>query len=730
MHCPKCGEKIPRGSLFCSECGADLKNASYRSEVDDNESGNKRNRHKIAAVACALLSGLALMAFAAFALAMRSADPCVYLSQGTYKLIKDLDREEVIEIPSAGSATDTWNMLVFTSDGKYIYYLTNYCTGSGTLCRAKYKNLKKDSRKIDKYIEVLATDVLPGFKCIDDNGLLYETGDHRLCLINGDEQTDIDEDIEYYSTDGENRIIYISGKDLKGVSFNDPENKIILATGVDYIYDSKDFENILYFSSGDEVERTLNVAGFSKENRELTDHCYDIAMVGDKVYYTVRDSEINLYDYVIDDYAGSDAVIEEPKEEDYSIPEYSYEMIGGTDLNESDSDDLYTTCIDRLYWYGESTWWSYSMEEALDRNWGIHTEDVRNATKSFIDRFSSMANEDGYIPVTDEVKAALKEIVKAGEAPEEEWIWLCYNRYLSGMITDSDAYQAAYDKWNAVRNRNSLRDLLKSAEGNYPVKSLYCYEDGDSRLIKDGVLTVESYSGGLIFNTVDMIREKISLDEINSVYDVYSLFGLFNTAEDYIITGSGKLSRMSPGASERMAELYNSGCYVNLYFTDKEIYMSDEYDVLSMAKISNGVAGSFKMISDDARPWAIKDGIMYYSSDNVEKYGDTVCDLYRSEHGRLECVAGDIAADMFELYEDGRIIAYLGDGNGLVVVDTKGNETVINGHVSQYARLDRDMIMYISGGDLFLFDGKESRPITSGVTRFWVKEQMDSEIIW
>src|SRR5699024_8407139 len=104
----------------------------------------------------------------------------------------------------------------------------------------------------------------------------------------------------------------------------------------------------------------------------------NLTQVDGKTYFTAtNDVMLSLYDFVEDTHAESDAGITEPNRDDFSIPEYSYEMVYGSDLSESDFDELYTTCTRDLYWYGESTWWSYSMKEAVDKNWGDNTDGIR-----------------------------------------------------------------------------------------------------------------------------------------------------------------------------------------------------------------------------------------------------------------------------------------------------------------------------------------------------------------
>jgi hypothetical protein len=761
VFCPKCGGKLPDGSKFCSACGEKLTDASPEVQeelkVEDASVSaapatpinipkpdfvqfkKKVGSKKIIAIAvAAVVVIVAILGLKTLFSGSSGDNAYAYLSDGRYELITNLNKDQTIEIASSKSDSTMANLLAFSPDGKYIYYYTKYdsYSGTGSLCRAEYGKLKEETSKNDKYIEIIATNVSLGFRFLSDGSVTYENSDSTLYYFNGEEPVQIAKNVSYYFTDTSDKIVYATGDysegyTLYGVSLADIDNKIKLASNFAYVHSATDFENILYTKYEDDGSETLYVVGFAKEAEKLAESVSNLMQVDGKTYFTAANGVmLSLYDFVEDTHADSDAGITEPDRDDFSIPEYSYKMVYGSDLSESDFDELYTSCTKDLYWYGESTWWSYSMEDALDRNWGDDTDGIHAATKRFIDKFAGSADENGYILVTDEVKAALKEIQKYADNPEKEWqwMWLCYNKYQSGTTTDYDAYNAASDKWYEARNRISVRETLQNKENDYAVRTLYCFDKGTLTAVNETVLNARSYTGALVFNTTDLITETVKLENVSSAYDVRSLFNIDNEAENYIILTDGTSCRMSSSAAETFAEAYDNG-YVTLYFTNKEVYMSEGNGALSMATISGGVVGDFSIVTDDAEVLSVDGSTLYYASGSYLNNDVTYCDLYSCNNGTSTRMARDVILNNINLYGDGVILAYTGyrsySGFELTMINAKGETTLIGDNVTQYIRVDKSTLLYISDGDLYSYNGKEKKMVRSGIDWLWSQNSIE-----
>lgn len=763
MFCPNCGKNLPDGSRFCGTCGANLTEFAGESLDRGSENVNstdpkvtksrqpefvqpkkkKRFAKLIGVAAVVVVVIIAAVAVRNLLLSgSGGSNAYAYLSDGKYELITNLKKDQTIEIASSKSDSALYSLLSFSPDGKYIYYYTKVDVSSytGSLCRAEYGKLKENSAKNDNYIEVIATNVSLGFTFLDNGTLLYENGDATLYYYDGKDAMQIAKSVNAYYTDGSNRVVYNvgdyeDGYTLYGVSVSDIDDRIKLASNYDicYVYESTDFDNIFYTKADDDGNISLYVVGFDKDSEKIGSNVDVLSISDGVVYFTEQNGEtLNLYDYVVDSYASDDAGITEPKLEDYGTPTYGYYMIYGSDLSESDYGELYTSCTKDLYWYGESIWWCDSMEEAVDEYWGDYTDGVVTATQSFIDKFADQADENGYILVTDEVKTALKEINQYGDNPENEWewLWLCYSKEQSGTSYDYDAYYDDFDTYCEAADRIAMREVLQDKENDYAVKTLYCYNNGNLTAISEDVLSARSYSGGVMYNTTDLITSVVNLEDITSIYTVESLFSINLKEQNYLVPTTGTtVYQMSQSAADTFSESYNSN-YATLYIVGTDVYMSDS-DGLYVAEVSNGVVGNFSIIADEAYVYSIEDTTVYYVSGEYESSDYTYGDLYSYSKGKNTLLAQDIMLECNSiLYSDGVVLAYTdyrsGYGYELTMFESDGTKSIIADDVTQYIRVDKSTLLYISDDDLYLYDGKEKTRIRSDVDYLWSQNAMET----
>ncbi len=467
----------------------------------------------------------------------------VYFSDGDYELIKDIKKGKDIEIGSSRTDNAFEYLMSFSPDGKYIYYFTKWDTSSltGTLNRVEYAKLSERTSKNDKYVETIGSNITNYYKILKNGSVVYKNREQVLYLYNGKDSKRIAKDVRYFcvSPDDANRIVYQvdndEGYSLYGCDFKDIDNKVKLATNISYVIKFNDVDDILYVRY-DNDKSYLYKVGFSRES-EMLGELSDYVSHGDEdwVISLYSGSKLNLYDYVDDPYAESDAGIREPDSNDYLVPAYSYWTIDGDNLDESQFPELYTSCSNSLYWYGESGWWNYSMEEALGMQWGDATDAIHAATREFIDKYAASADADGYIPVTDEVKADLKKISTAGSSSADwQWLWLCCTREESGTEVDYNAYDADYSKWVDARSRIYLRQDLKNESNDIDLETLYAYEEGKLTPIAENVININSCGEGVIYGTADQVTDKIPIDNISDVYEVRELFDFDYGADNEI----------------------------------------------------------------------------------------------------------------------------------------------------------------------------------------------------
>lgn len=788
MFCPKCGENLPDGSKFCSACGTNLSDLVTEENVvpenivpenvelenvrpenvslENAGSGStgsekvpemipqpefvqpKKKMEQKKLIGIAAIGAAALVVVVALIVIVTSIgkkdNAYVYLSDGKYELLTNLKEDENIEIASGKNDEVSPWMVAFSPDGKYVYYFTKYDSidATATLCRAEYGKLKQDSDRNDKYIEVVETNVRLGFNIFEDGTLMYIRGDGTLYYFDGKEAVRVAKNVESYHTDDSKRVVYSTGDeteemDLYGVDLNDIDNKIKLASnyGWNYAYVSKNLDEILYTKYDDDYNETLYSVGFEKDSEKLGENVslYHIGYGDGTTYFTADNgSTLNPYEYVIDDYAEADAGITEPDYDDFEIPYYYYYMIWGSNISEGEFGELYTSCTKDLYWYGESTWWSYSMEDAVDIEWDSSGA-VNTATQDFIDKYADSADEDGYILVTDEVKEDLKKINQAAGIEDWKWLWLCYTREQNGTTTDYDAYDAAYDKYYEAADRIEAREILQDHANEYPVKTLYYYDNGEVTVVAENVLDVRQYNGALMYNTTENFEKTVKLEELaedmyGDAISIEDIFAINYETENYVIRkGETKQWQMSASAAETHAEAVENG-YVYLYFTDKEAYMEEENGALSVASIKNGVVEDFEIVTDDADVLSVGEERLYYLRDVYESKDCAYGDLYQYIDGEEVCLAKDVLYDRMTIYEDDMFIVYTdyrsGSGYELTMFNKKGEEEVSAEEVTQYIRVDKSTLLYISDGDLYLYNGKEERLVQEDVEWLWSLNSM------
>ena len=687
------------------------------------------------AAAAVLVIGI-VIAIVAIAASSKS-NAYVYLTDGEYELITNLKgkAENPIELGDTKSDSTYYATLQFTPDGKYAYYFTKVDENryTGTLVRAEIGKLKPNGNN-DKYIEVIANKVSLGFVMMDNGGIVYSNEDDNLYYYDGKESVKFAKEYSDFYTDHKTKIVFTTYNDnysmtLYGVEIKNIEEKIKLASNVSYVYYTEDMDNIYFCKVDDDYNSDLYVVGFDKDPEKIAKDVYVISNKDGKLYYAEETDTVSPYDYVIDDKADADKGIVEPLIDDYATPDYEYWMCTYYYGSESDYEEMYTSTTQPLYWYSDYTWYTLSMEESLNYDLGTYSDEIHAATRNFINRFGSSANEDGYIYVTAEVKEALKAINNADPYNSDwSWTWLCYDKELWGYTYDYDAYYADYDIYWEAADRISLRNYLQSEDSELPVYSIYVYQNGESTLIAEDVLDYDTYNNCVIFNTKDMITATKTIDEID--WYIGDLVYVNPEDENYILTyWSDTPFVMSSSAADTFADaLENEYSYVSLYAPDNSLILKSDSGELYEAVIDGTSIKGFDLIADCVDSVTFIDNKIYYYSDSYESGGAYFADFYVYENEKATLLAQDILSYGVQVFEDGVILAYTDyesrDGYEVTMFTPNGDKTVIGDEITMYTRIDSKTILFISDGDLCCYNGKEKVLIQTDVDYFWCKNYM------
>ncbi len=679
----------------------------------------------------------------------------VCFSDGSYELITNVKKGETIEIADAKSDDDYSGRVKFSKDGKYVYYITKFDDSdyTGTLCRAEYEKLKEDSSKNDKYITVISSNINldRDILILDDNTVLYCDDKDTLYHFNKkDEEVKIAKDVKRFASDGD-KVIYFEyeetekededGYEYTETSFTmysstlkDPDNKEKVASDITDIEYIIDIDNILFSKEEDDEAKTY-LAGAGKEPQELGGNCsvlesfYNEEQEINKIVFAVEnETEISLYDFVEDTYAADDAKLTEPDSDDYQKDVYNYSRLYTGSYSSTTYDSYYTSCTKDLEALANG-WWCYSMEEALtmDYTW-TNEAAVKSAIQKFINTYSSTANEDGYILITDAIETELNKIAKMIDGGYT-WKDLAYGRYTWYTTTDWDAYYDAQDKWNEAENRINVREQLKDEENNYNLYTLYTLTDGKLETIASDILDFEDYTGGLLYNTQDLVLNKKDINDINE-YSLDEVVSIDYEAQNkvYLYNANKTITLSQDVADELFAIDEDEENYFYLRFTDSNMFMKDSENIMYAAKIDGSTTADFQEVCEDAQFYSTTADTLYYFADVYEdddegvEYGD----LY-SYGKEAKLIAKDVVAEAAYIYEDATYVITDYDNDDDVVeiseVNSKGELTVIADEADGLIRTEKD-IFVINDGDLCTYKKGELTVVKADVDNLWVKEQI------
>lgn len=746
MVCPKCGKTVPDNAKFCGFCGTKLgggegglvpKNEKIAVKptsavqpvkvekgaavaVKPRMSGNKKIL--FAAAIVVVLLAAAILCFVLLGRA-GSRNAYICLSDGRYELITDLSERDMMEIASSRSDYgDLW----FTPDGKYIYYFSKLDSqyGSGTLCRAEYGKMKDNSSKNNRYVTVVATNASHDFDILDDGTILYANEDDTLYYFDGEQSTQIARDVDFYETelDDKDNLIYLV-EDENGTNafsctmylttLKDPGQRAEL---------DDDVSTLIHFTEKGEITYTK----YTDEGVDL----YTMTLEDQKPQ--LLDENVNLHTYdddkviysVLKEKRGLDAFVEGTRvsgpvdQNDYKIPSYSYYYISdASDLTSYDG--LCTSCEAGLNFFRAVMGARYSIEDAA----GSSDSTVSTACQSFLDKYENyQTNTDGFIEVDAAVQADLQLLAQACGAPDL-WYQLCIGKRQTGTSYDWDAYNAA------VEQAALWEDLEDEDRYNLPIYTLKKYENGESTVIWDDLSACGTGTGLVEFASVEDLVSLVNVDEVSSASEVeyelssdverYSRILLYRTDEQ-------KTVEMS---TESASMMMDDGYIDDIVFAGQNVFVQNSESVLYVSPIEDGVADSFTVVSDTGLILGAKDGKLYYregyyTDDKNNEYAD-LCVYENGESSRL---LTDVNPYSIWVYEDGSVVAKTYqdlDGTGeLVLLDAKGEQTVLADEVGSFVRPDASELLYISDDDLYLYDGKEKSRVATDVERIWCRETM------
>lgn len=745
MFCSKCGTPIPDGCTFCPNCGTKVDPPAQNSAVGIVTAAAaavtpasvpvaKKRHTKWLPWAIVVIMVIVLAVLLKGLLGGPSfKGDFVYLSDGNYYLLKDIAKDP-LQFASLRDSDQFYNMVNFSEDGKYIYYFSKADTDTqtGTLCRAQVSKIKNDDS--DSVGEILDSNVQYYSLIILDNGdVLYNDGDNNLKFYHDGQSIQISRTTTiFYLSKDESSLVYLEPDEdsdnlytMYGIKLTDPEAPVKLASNVSYIESADNANCISYVTYEDDsdLSYSLYVTDFSGNTEKIADQVSYSLFKNDTLYYMVLNgSKVSPYDYVDDPLAAQDASAIEPQIDNYEVPYYRYNSLGA-DADPNDYTELYTSCTRGLerFSYG----WD-SMDDVAEDTSDMYNAATKTAVQSFIDKYESKQDEDGYLLVTDEVRNDLKSInATIEDAQDSEWISLCFSKEQSGTTTDYDTYSKDLEAYNEVKERNDLRKELQSADGQIDVRTFYAYNtvDKSTTMIMDNIVANQFVSPIIRgFLTVDQVTNKIAIQDISSPYDVVDMINSMNSGTVALFDfKSGKMVATMNG--EDFSEA------TDLHICGNTLLMVNKDEELLSAPLSNGNAGSLSILAENVQiDVQIDDDTLYYYADVYDNSdGESFGDYYCYANGTSTLIVRDTQTSNVTIYKDGPTFAGTRTGQNekdqsvyeINIINEDGESTYLADGLTQLFCLGKNKILYVSDGDLYFYNGKERKHLAENVDYVW-----------
>ena len=616
--------------------------------------------------------------------------------------LKDLkEKTQSVKIDEDGY--DAYRALLFTDDGKYIYYMQiddpdAYFYDSGTLYCVESANLgKKDPVKVSKSVCGWSYRYV-----LKDDSILYlkdETTLYHFDPATGSNDK-IASDVSDFDYLADQNAIYYTEYD--SVS-NETDG---------YLYDMKTGESERLFKSAYTVysdyrsesylyskykdgEEKLYVLDPGEEEDKILSHFFSIDEILscepgnlDFYYFTQDEIEIDYSKLVRDDYSDSDAEMEYPEYPDYPN----------------------TSLYDLWSVYSEEIGWTYEDYDSYEHHPVILSADE--------EQFLGVSQAD-LNAMTDNY--SVYEIVSDLLDYRLEAVYAVYEEEVA-------AYELASELYDSVADRNYIRETLADWTDTAFVYELHHYVNGDDTVVADNLYngyTLGSCEDGIFaYTKYSSFDEPVCrIEEMDSPYDIYDYVS-GNSQGEILINVNGKETEFEADeddailSSIRVLGPKEALIVTYVYKDGSDEYTYGLYEVngteLKHKKDLEIENYSLQTVYDSDK----KQTALYFYNDVNDK--STEGTLYRYLNGEVEKLATDI--NDAEIFEDGSMIclSYSKGDYELYYNNAGGESKKIGDDVdTNYSYLGDGKVLFIDDEDLKYFDGKEIRKIKSDVLFFW-----------
>lgn len=272
-------------------------------------------------------------------------------------------------------------------------------------------------------------------------------------------------------------------------------------------------------------------------------------------------------------------------------------------------------------------------------------------------------------------------------------------RYERVEAFDQEAYDQAWEQYEAKENRDKIRKELKEFAFGAYMKELYCFRNGKEELVEEFYAeqvydygTEGKKNGVFAFNRYRMEEvPQIKMSEIESFSDLADLYyEKLNNVKETCVYTEKKVITLAENLEYAVALEPEKKIGYGLKAETSEEEVTRTYTLMSF-QIGEGSDGACKTVAEDMDSiQMITDGKIYYLADVNESEGELYCN---EEH-----VDSDVFVGSLENVKDGVAYAVDYDGN-------KGRAT------------------------LKLYNGKENRKIADDVYAYHVFDEKNIAVL-
>lgn len=581
----------------------------------------------------------------------------------------------------------------FSSDGKTIYFQDTDSSLYTITTKALKKKEKAERIAKDVYSYQILKDGRVAYEQLDNWEYklnIYEKGNsYRLARNYGTYSFSENEKILYYTKTDETTGSTIS---LYRIPVAKDAQEELLLKGASSIYSDFDSSTLVY-SVIDQEKDTNNLTLYSckpgGEKTELLNNIHsisDLEVSDEKVnfyYYVQETKNLALYDFVTDMMAAHDAdVLKKPAPTypyryDYQVDEYYLE--NGTVMYQNNRGDSYALDVTDVLQRTGKTLNTLTVWDVSDLG-NTHADSVYNA------------------------------------AMEE--------------------YQLQYEFWQTVQNRDDLRKDLKAKRYQQVSYNLYHYIDKEEDTpIATGIKGMPTSQNGIfLYHKWNTNKEKmIDIKEVDYLGEIYLLIESDDKDTWY--------QNVSDKESE--ANLRNVVTLNNMYVLNQKNVLLDVYDekerlLQSYTLGSDSLTYEATVVDVDFTiPYQCEDGkemealYLFTNTDQNKNTLDTLGDFCVYKNGQLDTIAHEVYGVILPNKKGMTCAVTDVDQRGNVELSLikNGKSTTINEEISAVPHiLDDTEILYLSGDDLFLWNGKKERRIARDIKDFWVSTEQDFSI--